>query len=95
MTCRAAPASLHIALIAPPPYHTEPIKRVLTTLESQRRDGDSVYVFYGAVPAVDVYVDQLGLDRAVYYAGDAIAVTIVDICASWTLSGVTTDSGSL
>ena len=75
---KPAVAAVTVALLAPavygiartpPPYHTEPIKRVLATLESQRREGDSVYVFYGAVPAVDIYVDQLGLDRAAYYAG--------------------------
>jgi len=53
----------------PPPYHTEPIKRVLERVESQRRGGDLAYVFYGAVPTVDMYVDQLGIDPKAYYAG--------------------------
>ena len=100
---RLAVTAVSVAMLAPavygtartpPPYHTEPIKRVLATLESQRLEGDSVYVFYGAVPAVDIYVDQLGLDRAAYYAGGCHRGDNRRYLQEWTPSEVTNDSGS-
>ena len=62
------PAFLVLARF-PPPYSTEPIKPVLVDVEARRAPGEFVYVYYGGVPAVDLYAEPFGLDARVYYAG--------------------------
>ena len=71
-------AAVSLLLIAPalyamiaklPVYQMENIKPVLTHLQTERRPGDMVYVFYGAAPAVSYYGAQYGFTENDYMIG--------------------------
>ncbi|HEY0469492.1 MAG TPA: hypothetical protein VGC79_35125, partial [Polyangiaceae bacterium] len=69
-------ATLAVVLLAgypitapPPPYFGENIKPPLRRLQEQRRPGDAVYVYYGAVPAVRYYGSEYGLNAGEYDVG--------------------------
>jgi len=53
----------------PPVYQIENIKPVLSYLESRRRPGDTLYVYYGAGPAVNFYGANYGLQPDDYVLG--------------------------
>ena len=48
------------------PYLREHIKPILSYLSQQRQDTDSIYVYYGAEPALNYYASQYGLSRNEY-----------------------------
>lgn len=58
-------------LLAPPVYRPEEIRPVLAYVAHHRVEGEPVYVYYGAGPAVEYYGPRLGLAGANVMIGDA------------------------
>jgi hypothetical protein len=54
----------------PPPYRVEEVKPLLAYLQSARRPGDAIYLYYGAWQAVQFYGGRYGLDGQHYLSGD-------------------------
>lgn len=50
------------------PFETESMKKELQVLEKQIKKGDSIYVYYGAVPSFDFYEHNRFRNRVVYGA---------------------------
>jgi len=53
----------------PPPYRIDDIKPVMAHLEENRRPGDVVYVFHGALPAFGFYSRDFGFRENQYVLG--------------------------
>jgi hypothetical protein len=57
------------SLLTPPPYEIENVKPALAYLQRNWRQGDQLYVYYGAGPALSFYGAQYGLTKATYLQG--------------------------
>ena len=53
----------------PPAYYTEHMKPVLSYVRDRRQQGDGIYVYYGAAPAITFYDLLYGLGRGEYAVG--------------------------
>ena len=53
----------------PPPYRLEDIKPALRHIRSRWQSGDSLYVYYGAAPAMSFYAEGFGFSRSDYVIG--------------------------
>ncbi len=62
------PAVLPV-LRQPPPYRIDDIEAALSHLQHQRLRGDSIYVYYDAVPAMSFYAPRFGIGDRDYIAG--------------------------
>jgi len=75
-----AAAALGAYLIGPPallagrllktPPRGEDIKPVMAYLDQQRRPGDAIYVYYGALPAFEYYAPFYGIGRGQFVPGN-------------------------
>jgi len=65
----AMPAVVQGAISCWPPYGVEAVKGVLEHVRSNWQPGDSVYVYYGAAPAMSMYDSEYGLSRGAYAVG--------------------------
>jgi hypothetical protein len=54
---------------SPPPYRTEHVKPVLSYVQAQWQPSDSIYVYYGAAPAMTFYAARYGFGRGDYAVG--------------------------
>ena len=53
----------------PPPYRIADVKPVLSYLQQRRLSGDSIYVYYNAVPAMSFYAPEFGFGAQDYTSG--------------------------
>lgn len=62
------PAVVPVARLRPP-YRVEDMKYVLGQIQARRQPTDTVYVYYGAAPAMSVYDSTFGYSRGAYAVG--------------------------
>src|SRR5262249_54520977 len=53
----------------PPPYRIDDVEPVLSYLQQRRLSGDSIYVYYNAVPAMSFYAPEFGFGAQDYTSG--------------------------
>jgi len=61
--------AVHPLVKTPPPYQLENMKPALKHLQTMRRPGDAIYVFYGAAPEMMFYAAAYGIAMDEFYVG--------------------------